>query len=199
MGIMIYNEAISTETQQSDFETFGQLLKSAEVVAYRAVLNIVGNAEDSEDILQESALKAYRSLSRFEGRSAFSTWFYRICVNTALEKLRKKKPRVSYSLDDPIFTEGGKMTPGAVEDWSRNPELLSLSAELKETLESAIRKLPDKYRVVLVLKDREGLSNKEISKYTGESVAAVKSRLHRARLFVRQKESASQRTLVVDR
>ena len=174
-------------TLQGELEAFGQLIKPAEQMAYQAIFNLVGSREDTEDILQESTLKAFRSLARFEGRSAFSTWFYRICINTALEKLRKKTPKITHSLDDPIFTEEGRMR-GSTEDWTHNPEVLSLSTELKETLEDAIQKLPEEYRVVLILKDREGLSNKEISETVGESVAAVKSRLHRARLFVREQK-----------
>jgi RNA polymerase sigma-70 factor (ECF subfamily) len=152
---------------------------------YRLARRMTETDEDAEDVLQEAFIKAFRSLSGFKGKSKFSTWLYRITVNLALMKLRRKKID-SVSLDKPISTGEGEVQR-EIEDESLDPLEELIESESMGILDKAIDELPNAYRAVFVLRHVEGLSTEETAKILGISVPAVKSRLHRTRLTLKEK------------
>lgn len=157
---------------------------------YRLALKMLGNVQDAEDVLQNTFLKALQHLDEFEERSRLSTWLYRIAVNEALMILRRQKPETSISdlLDED--KEDEIEMPAQFVDWCCLPEEELLSAEGRRHLEQAIQRLPPKLRVVFLLRDIEGLSIQATSEALQLSEAAVKTRLLRARLNLREQLSA---------
>ncbi|HEY3290457.1 MAG TPA: sigma-70 family RNA polymerase sigma factor, partial [Anaerolineae bacterium] len=139
----------------------------------------------AEDVLQETFIKAFRNLSTFEGRSSFATWLYRIASNEALMSLRRRKPE-ALSVDATIDTPDGEHDPVEIIDWCCLPEDELLSAEAREYLDKAIDQLAATLRVVFLLRDIEGLSVRETAEALNISEAAVKTRLLRARLQLRE-------------
>jgi RNA polymerase sigma-70 factor (ECF subfamily) len=152
---------------------------------YNLALRILRNQQDAEDAVQEAFITALDKLDQFDGRAEFSTWLYRIAVNASLMALRKKRSRYrkEESIEVPQFED---IRGRELVDWGADPAHELLDAEMRETMEAAIDKLPAKYRVVFVLRDLEGLSIEETSKMLGLSAANVKVRLMRARLFLRE-------------
>ena len=139
----------------------------------------------AEDLLQETFLNAFKGLKNFSGASAFSTWLFRIATNNALMHLRKNNPeRVEY--DDDIAVTGVNPLVGLSPEFADSPEALLLSKEGRRKIEEAIESLPVLYRSAIVLRDVEGFSLAEVAQIMDSTVAAVKSRLHRARNAVRQ-------------
>jgi len=158
---------------------------------YRLAHGITRNEADAEEVVQDVFLTVFRKIHSFEGRAALGSWIYRVATNTALVKRRGKRAEIEVSLDSqlPSFLSDGHRAgdPAFIlADWSRTPETDLLSRETREILHRAIDALPDRYRTVLVLRDVEGLSNEEVVEVVGESLAAVKSRLHRARMVLRE-------------
>jgi len=151
---------------------------------FRLTQNITQNREDAEDAMQEAFLKAFEHLQSFEGNSRFYTWLVRIAVNQALMKLRKRRPNV-VSLDEEVKT-GEDMVPREVEDWGPSPADRYVQTELSEILTKVIGELDPSFRIVFQLRDIEELSTEETAEALGLSVPAVKSRLLRARLKLRQ-------------
>jgi RNA polymerase sigma-70 factor (ECF subfamily) len=138
-------------------------------------------------VMQDAFLKSYQNLDRFQGDSRFYTWLVRIAVNEALMKLRKRRPN-QVSLDEPLAgTDGDDSVFREIEDWGPSPEKKFAQTELNEILNSVIGELDPIFRVAFLLRDVEGLSTEETAQTLGISVAAVKSRLLRARLKLRQK------------
>ena len=180
--------ALVEGSKEGDQTAFAELVKRYESKIYNLAYKMMGNREDAVDVLQEVFLDAYKSLSHFKKEAKFSTWLYRIATNVCLMKLRKRKAKAVISLDEPLLTKEGEQ-PREIPDWSTNPEAVVLNEELKQVMDEAIESLPPAYKSVFVLRDLEGLSNAETGKVLGESVAAVKSRLHRARLFLRERLS----------
>ena len=164
---------------------FNELVKRYERKIFRLAQNITQNREDAEDVMQEAFLKAYTHLANFQGDSRFYTWLVRIAVNEALMKLRKRRGK-EVSLDEPIETEDDFM-PREIADWGPSPHQRYEQNQLNSILSEAIEKLEPDFRVVFVLRDVEELSTEETAKLLGLSVPAVKSRLLRARLRLRQK------------
>jgi RNA polymerase sigma-70 factor (ECF subfamily) len=156
---------------------------------YRLGLRITSSPEDAEEVAQDALWAAARKIGTFKGDSAFGSWLYRIAANAAYMKLRARKFKTrEVALDDviPAFDEDGvHFEP--MDDWSPRVDEQALQHELRDVLEHAIDELPPDYRTALVLHDVEGLSNPEIAETLGISLPAVKSRVHRSRLFVRQK------------
>jgi RNA polymerase sigma-70 factor, ECF subfamily len=157
--------------------------------AYRLAVRITGNEQDAEEVVQDALWAVVRKIATFRGDSAFGSWLYRIVANAAYQKLRGRQRRGrELSLDEvlPLFDESGcHVAP--IADWSPrvgNPEV---QAELRMALTSAIDELPATYRAVLVLRDVEGRSTREIANTLGISVPLVKTRVHRARLFLRKR------------
>ena len=187
---MNLNEKILVKkSQNGDTRAFERLIKMHERKIYNLLLNMTGNKTVAEDFLQETFLNAWQKIKSFRGNSEFSTWLYRIAVNVVLMKWRKKKVIRTVSMDSPIITEKGEITREFADDWSKSPTASLENAELKNKLTEAIGLLPEKYKTVLILRDVENMSNEEVQKILKISMQAVKSRLHRARLFLREKLS----------
>jgi RNA polymerase sigma-70 factor, ECF subfamily len=169
-----------------DFEAFTELVTRYEGKVYRLAMRMLRKPEDAEDALQETFLQVHRGIRSFEGRSTFSTWLFRLATNICLMKLRHRgtEPPRLLPLEDylPQEKEGGH---SQIQDWPEKPEELLLSKESREKMLEALGKLPAEYRAVFILRDIEGFSNAETGETLGISVAAVKSRLHRARLSLR--------------
>ena len=147
-------------------------------------MRITRNEEDTEEILQDVFVAVYKKIDKFEGKSAFSSWLYRITANTAFMKLRKRKQTPAVSLE-----EAG---PGATENLThetREDDITALSTrhELRAELQQAIDKLPEEYRTIFLLRDVDGMSTCEVAKILKLSVPAIKSRLHRSRLMLRKR------------
>ena len=174
--------------QKGDRTEFARLVDTYSAPIYRLALKIVGTPQDAEDVLQETFIKAYRNLSTFEGRSSFSTWLYRIASNEAFMSLRRRKPE-AVSVDAEIETPDGEQEPVQIVDWCCLPEAELLTTESREYLDMAIDRLPPPLRVVFLLRDIEGLSVRETAEALRISEAAVKTRLLRARLQLRERLS----------
>ncbi len=168
-----------------DFESFAALVTGSEGKIYAHLLRLVGNAEDARDLLQETYLSAYRHLASFKGDSAFGTWAYRIATNLALMRLRKKSPE-TVNLDEIRLPTHQEIQSRSISDWAIDPKEAVLRKEVRLQLDRAIRSLPPLYRAVVTLRDVEGLSTAETASALDISEGAVKTRLHRARLFLRE-------------
>jgi RNA polymerase sigma-70 factor, ECF subfamily len=161
--------------------------------AYRLARRITGNGEDAEEVVQDAFCTVVRKIDMFRGESAFGSWLYRIVANAAYHKLRGRQRRWrELSLDEvlPVFDADGAHA-GPVADWSTRVNDPAVQAELRTALTAAIDELPATYRTVLVLRDVEGQSNSEIAIALGLSVPVVKTRVHRARLFLRKRLAQS--------
>jgi RNA polymerase sigma-70 factor (ECF subfamily) len=174
------------QAREGDTRAFGELVGRYEGKIFRLAQHITNNREDAEDVLQETFLKAYEHLDQFQGNSKFYTWVVRIAVNQALMKLRRRKTDKSVSLDETIDT-GEDTIVREIAAWDEDPEQRFSREELGEILDTAIQGLEPPYRSVFVLRDIEDLSTEETAEALGLSVPAVKSRLLRARLQLREK------------
>lgn len=181
---------ISLEALQAgDRAEFARLVNAYSTQIYRLALKMLADEQDAEDVLQNTFMKALQSIKNFEGRSSLSTWLYRIAVNEALMSLRRHKPTVSVAMD--YEDDDDELShPTQFSDWCCLPEEDLLSAESKKNLDKAIRRLPEKLRVVFILRDIEGLSIRETSEALDLTETAVKTRLLRARLNLREQLSS---------
>jgi RNA polymerase sigma-70 factor (ECF subfamily) len=177
--------AFVAAAKSGDIHAFETLVNRYERKIFRLALNITQSREDAEDVMQEAFLKAFEHLNEFQGNSRFYTWLVRIAVNQALMKLRKRRPN-QVSLDAPVEGEDDLM-PREVEDWGPSPEERYAQTELSEILSKVIAELDPSFRIVFQLRDIEDLSTEETAETLSLSVPAVKSRLLRARLKLRQK------------
>ena len=175
-----------SQAREGDTQAFGDLVRRYEGKIFRLAQHITQNREDAEDVLQETFLKAYEHLDQFQGQSKFYTWVVRIAVNQALMKLRRRKTDKSVSLDETIDT-GEDTIVREIAAWDEDPEQRFSREEIGQILDSAIQDLEPPYRSVFVLRDMEELSTEETAEALGLSVPAVKSRLLRARLQLREK------------
>jgi RNA polymerase sigma-70 factor (ECF subfamily) len=169
-----------------DVQAFEELVKRYDRNVFRIAQHITQNREDAEDVVQDAFLKAYSNLGQFQEQSKFYTWLVRIAVNEALMKLRRRRPERTVYLDEDVQTEEDSM-PREVADWSPNPEQQYTQAELRDILSKTIQGLPTGFRAVFVLRDVEGLSTEETAQALELSIPAVKSRLLRARLQLRER------------
>ncbi len=176
-----------TAAKAGDNDAFGQLVLRHEANVYGLCLKMLKNPEDAEDCLQEVFVKAYKALPNFREEARFSTWVYRIATNAALMRIRKKKLD-TVSLDQDIEL-GETKVPRDVADWTTDPSSGLMNTELSTILTQHINDLPPNNRIVFVLRDVHGLSTEETAGVLGLTVPAVKSRLHRARLFLRERLS----------
>ena len=157
---------------------------------YRVAFGITRNHAEAEEVAQDVFLTLFRKIDLFEGRAALGTWLYRVAANAALIKRRGKRAEVETSLESclPAFRDDGHRQGDRtflIADWS-SPERELLSGEARQILDRALEQLPDHYRALVVLRDVEELSNEEVAEMLGESVSSVKSRLHRARMALRE-------------
>jgi len=171
--------------KSGDGAAFEELVNRYERKIFRLTMNITGNTEDAEDAMQDAFLKSYTHLQSFHGDSRFYTWLVRIAANEALMRLRKRRPN-QFSIDEPIEGEDDLM-PREIEDWEPSPEQQYAQSEMQGILKEVIAQLEPDYRIVFVLRDVEELSTEETAQTLGISIPAVKSRLLRARLKLRQK------------
>jgi RNA polymerase sigma-70 factor (ECF subfamily) len=173
-------------SRQGDAAAFSVLVRRYEGKIFRLAMNITQNREDAEDVLQEAFFKAYEHLDQFQGNSKFYTWIVRIAVNQALMKLRKRKSDRAVSLDEQIDT-GEDTVVREIAAWDPDPEQQYSQEELHKILNQAVLDLAPIYRTVFTLRDIDGLSTEETAEALDLSVPAVKSRLLRARLQLRDK------------
>jgi len=174
------------QAKRGDTSAFGELVNRYERNIYRLARHITQNEDDAEDVLQETFLKAFANLDQFQGHSKFYTWLVRIAVNESLMKLRRRKADRSVSLDEPVET-GEDSMPREIAAWEENPEQKYGRAEMNAILSRAIDSLSPGFRTVFLLRDVEGFSTEETASALKLSIPAVKSRLLRARLQLREK------------
>ncbi len=175
--------------RKGKIDAFESLVARYRGRVFSLALRMLQNPSDAEEVTQETFLSAYQHLPKFRGESQFGSWLHRICANFCLMRLRHKKvaDAVEGELDVPGLDEAGHwIITGASYDWSRRADEQVADAELRQVIEQAVAKLHPEHRAVFLLKDVEGLSYEEIGEAVGASVPAVKSRLHRARLALRQ-------------
>jgi RNA polymerase sigma-70 factor (ECF subfamily) len=172
-----------------DRAEFARLVDTYYELIYRLAIKMLGNDQDAEDILQETFIKAYRSLDRFDGRSSVSTWLYRIATNEALMFLRRKRPD-TVSVEEPQEAGVEDQEPLQIVDFCCMPEADLMSAEAQAELDRAIDHLPASLRIVFVLRDMQGLSTRETGEVLNLTDMAVKTRLSRARLRLREELSS---------
>jgi len=194
-------------SKNGDVAAFEHLVERYDRKLFRIARGVTHNTEDAQDAVQEAFLKAFRNLGQFREESQFSTWLIRITLNQSLMKVRKQRPAREVSLDWD-FQAGGDMLPMEVIDWAPNPEQLYWASELRDILTRALRELRPTARTVFVLRDIEGLSIHQTAELLDLSPTAVKARLWRARLqlreclnkyFGKQPESARTRPIPINR
>lgn len=185
------NEISMEKLVAGDRAEFARLVDAYSGSIYRLGLKMLGNPQDAEDVLQNTFMNALVHLSSFEGRSSVATWLYRIATNEALMMIRKRKPEISLELE----TQEGEaesiedLKPAVFADWSGLPEEELLSMEGKNILDAAIQGLPETLRLVFILRDIEGLSIKETADTLNLTETNVKTRLLRARMYLRERLS----------
>jgi RNA polymerase sigma-70 factor (ECF subfamily) len=171
-------------------EGVSELLRLFQGKIFNLAMSILKNESDAEEATQDVFMTVIRKADTFKGNSALYSWMYRICVNTCLMRLRGKRRNDTVSIEEfmPVFTEEG-MHASPMDDWSKEVERKALNEELGQMIRKFTDQLSEKYKVVFVLSDVEGLSNEETAQILGLTVPAVKSRLHRARLYLREQLS----------
>src|SRR5215469_11460264 len=176
------------QAQAGDMSAFEALVERHRDKVYGLALRMTRSDADAAEITQDTFLSAYQHLSEFRGEAAFGSWVHRIAANNALMRLRRQKvvDIVSDELAGSEFTERGSLAEAPESDWSKRADDKILEDELGRAIQAATDALPEGYREVFLLKDVEGLSYEEISEMVGISIPAVKSRLHRARLALRE-------------
>jgi RNA polymerase sigma-70 factor (ECF subfamily) len=179
---------LMARAQAGDMSAFEALVSRHEDKVYGLALRMTRSEADAAEITQDTFLSAYQHLSEFRGEAAFGSWVHRIAANNALMRLRRQKVLdiVSDEITGPEFTERGSLAEPPESDWSKRADDKVLDDELGRAISAATDALPEGYREVFLLKDVEGLSYEEISEMVGISIPAVKSRLHRARLALRE-------------
>jgi RNA polymerase sigma-70 factor (ECF subfamily) len=181
--------ALVAGLRREDGEAVEQLVERYADRVYRLALRITGSPEDAEEVAQDALWTAGRKIGLFKGDSAFGSWLYRITANAAYMKLRSRRARHrEIALEEVLpALDGDGVHFEPIDDWSLRVDEHALQNELREILETAIRELPPDYRTALVLHDVEGMSNPDIADALGISLPAVKSRVHRSRLYLRKR------------
>ena len=172
--------------KEGNIAAFEEIITRYEAKVMNLALRFTRNQEDAEEVMQDVFTTVYRKIDGFRGQSAFSSWLYRIVVNAAFMKLRKKKQNQTVSMEDlaPAVKQYCMERDNVASKHSYN---IAVTRELQEVLQRAIDKLPDQYRAVFVLRDVDGLSNQETGQILDLSIPAVKSRLHRSRIMLRKR------------
>jgi RNA polymerase sigma-70 factor (ECF subfamily) len=177
------DEDLVLQAQRGDEAAFTELVHRHEHRVYTLALGMLHNPADAEDILQETFISALRGLANFRGDASFATWLYRIAYNATLMKLRKASP--AFSLDETVEGDENDL-PRELADWSHDPVDAALNQETRAVMDQAIAALSPGARAVFIMRDVDGLSTEETAAALGISVEAVKVRLHRARLALRE-------------
>jgi RNA polymerase sigma-70 factor (ECF subfamily) len=181
---IVSDDSLVAQAQKKDYQAFEELVKRYEGKIYGHTLRLLGNREDAQDVLQETFLNVFKSLENFRGDSSFSTWIYRIATNNALMRLRKLS-HAERELNDEL-PPPESMKRQALASHILDPKDAFLEKEMLRELDKAVERLPEKYRTIFLLRDVEEFSTDRTANVLGISEAAVKSRLHRARLFIRE-------------
>jgi RNA polymerase sigma-70 factor, ECF subfamily len=187
-GVKVEYASLVTQAATGDREAMERLLMRAQEVAYRFSLLVCGHHEDAEDVMQDALLKTYQHVTDISDPDAFRTWLYTTVRNACLMKRRRRagEPRSFTSIGE-HGEEGGRATVVDVADASRRPDQQMMDGWLDARLRTALKALPATFRMVVVMREMEGLSTKEVATITGLSEANVKTRLHRARLMLRRR------------
>jgi RNA polymerase sigma-70 factor (ECF subfamily) len=184
------DEVLVERVRSKDVAAFEELLGRYENKLYRLAMRFVRNENDAQEILQEAFLSAWRNLPGFEGRAQFGSWMYRVTVNAALMFLRARSRHPEVMLDDVepaiLHKAAEQSVHGSSEDWSQRPDEQLQSEELRRHIQEAADALPEGLRTVFLVRDVEGMSTEETAELLGLSLPAVKTRLHRARLAMRE-------------
>ena len=178
--------ALVERVRGGDVSAYDELVRKYERQVFRIANRITQNREDAEDVTQDTFVKGFEKLDQFQGHSKFYTWLVRIAVNESLMRLRKRRTGKMVSIDEDVETEEGSV-PRDLADWAPDPEQNYSQAELHTILEKTIKGLPPGFRVVFELRDVQGLSTEETAEALNLSIPAVKSRLLRARLHLRER------------
>ncbi len=173
------NSGLIKKAQRGDGHAFSMLIENHERFVFNVVYRITGNAEDARDVSQEAFIKAFKNFQSYDESSAFSTWLYRIAVNTAIDFVRRRKKENNISFEDYIVDEKNQNSDSGIEE-------KVISKEGVKNIISAVNMLDDEFKTVIVLRDMEGMDYKEISDITGLPLGTVKSRLSRGRGKLRQ-------------
>tara|TARA_Y100001960_G_C14476861_1_gene729799 strand:+ start:133 stop:762 length:630 start_codon:yes stop_codon:yes gene_type:complete len=183
-------ESLVRDLQNGNLEAYDKIAEIYQKKIYGLSFNLTRNQMDAQDVTQEVLLTLFRKINMFQGKSAFSSWVYRIAVNASYMRLRSKKKEPNVSIDElmPSFNSAG-FQQEKIQDWSENTESLIFTKETRDVIDKAVNLLPEKEKVVFILRDVEGLSSEKAGEILDLTVPAVKSRLHRARLFLRKKLS----------
>ncbi len=184
----VTEERLVKDLQAGKTGSFEQLANLYQKKIYALSFNLTRNTTDSQDVTQEVLLTLFRKGHTFQGKSAFSSWVYRITLNASYMRLRSRKKEPNISIDEllPSFNSSG-FQQEKIQDWSENTESLLFENETRDVIQKAVDLLPEKEKVVFILRDVEGLSTEKVSNILELTIPAVKSRLHRARLFLRKK------------
>lgn len=172
--------------KKGSLEAYEEIVARHETKVFNLAMRYTRNQEDAEEVLQDVFTTIYRKINSFQGKSAFSSWLYRIVVNAAFMKLRKRKQNQAISIEDMSITAKQKYLDDTSMQGYRSKNIAQ-NRELRSVLKQAIEKLPDQYRAVFILRDIDGMSNQEVSQILELSIPAVKSRLHRSRLMLRKR------------
>ena len=185
------DQQLVEDLKKGDQKAFDLFVDLYQKKIYALGINMTHNQMDAQDVAQDVLLTIFRKVHTFQGKSAFSSWVYRITLNAINMKLRSKKKEQAVSLEDafPSFNGSGYHQE-KIRDWSENADSLLFSNETKSVIQNAVNLLPEKEKVVFILRDVEGFSTEKVGDILELSAPAVKSRLHRARLFLRKKLSS---------
>ena len=185
---MVNEQELLIALRRHDAEAFSLLFETYSDKIYRLSVGLLDNEAEAEGIVQDTFLRFFERLDTFEGRSKIGTWLYRVAYNASIDLLRQRKPLLSM---DAVADDANLPLPGNFTDWSQWPERLLSDAEVTAELDKAIAALPEKYRAIFILREIEGLSTRETAQITDLSLSAVKVRLHRARLELRERLAES--------
>jgi RNA polymerase sigma-70 factor (ECF subfamily) len=183
------DDSLVERARGGDLDAFEQLVDRHEEKLYRVAMRLLRNETDAREVLQETFLSAWQNLESFAGRAQFGSWIYRVAVNAALMMLRSRRRHPAVSVEDVepgTLDSAVEANASSLGDWSKRPDDQLQSAELKQHIQAALDELPEILRVVFVLRDVEGLSTEETADILTVTVPTVKTRLHRARLALRQ-------------
>lgn len=172
--------AFIARAKQGDVEAFGELILQHEKIVYHVTLRMLRHEEDAKDISQEVFLKAFKNIGNFDERSAFSTWLYRIAVNTSIDEIRRRRGKQTDSLEQELESERGRMRK-QVADGEETPEEHLLRQEKAAEIRQALDMLSPEHKAVLILRDIQGFSYEEIAEIIELPLGTVKSRISRAR------------------
>ena len=183
------DDELVARARARDLGAFEQLIDRHEDRLYRVAMRLLRNENDAREVLQDALLSAWQNLDSFAGRAQFGSWIYRVTVNAALMLLRSRRRRPTVSVEDlapGVLDEAIGASHDSGSDWSKRPDEQLQSGELKQHIEGALDQLPEILRLVFVLRDVEGMSTEETAEILDITIPTVKTRLHRARLALRE-------------